>query len=189
MRLVIFGPPGAGKGTQASILAENYAIPQLSTGDILREATETGSELAKRSAAIMNEGKLVDDKTMLAIIEERIQRPDCAGGFILDGFPRTLAQAKGLEALMVKFDTALDHVIELAVDDEELIHRIAARVRASESSRSDDTPETLRKRLVVYHDQTAPLLPFYEERQLLRKVDGMKPVHEVKARIASILGG
>lgn len=190
MIIVMFGPPGAGKGTQAKVIETDYGLVQLSTGDMLRAAVAAGTEIGKRAKAIMDAGRLVDDETMLGIIAERIDEPDCANGFILDGFPRTVAQAEGLDALLAGKGRKIDHVIEVAVDDRELYNRIETRIAETPESerRADDTPETLMKRLAVYHEQTAPVLPYYGDKGLLHRIDGMQPVEVVTAEIKRILG-
>ena len=189
MILVMFGPPGAGKGTQAKIIETSRGLVQLSTGDMLRAAVSAGTELGKKAKAIMDAGNLVDDATMLGIISDRMEEPDCANGVILDGFPRTVAQAEGLDALLSSKGKAVDHVIELTVNDEELFSRIDARIAQTPENerRADDNAETLRNRLEIYHSQTRPILPYYEKQGLLRKVDGMQPIETVTNEIAGIL--
>lgn len=190
MIIIMFGPPGAGKGTQAKILETGRGYVQLSTGDMLRAAVAAGTELGKQAKAIMDSGGLVDDATMLGIIADRIAEPDCANGVILDGFPRTTAQAEGLDALLSDKGLKVDHVIELTVNDEELFGRIEARIAdtPAEERRADDNAETLKKRLTVYHEQTAPVLPYYADQGLLRQVDGMQPIDDVTRSIGEILG-
>lgn len=189
MNLILLGPPGAGKGTQAKRLEDKYGLKQLSTGDMLRAAVASGSELGQKAKAIMDAGNLVSDDIMIAMIAERIEQPDCAKGFILDGFPRTVPQAEGLDAMLARKGLRLDAVIEIVVDDEALLDRIRTRIAQTPESerRADDTPETLQTRLDVYYRQTAPILPYYEGRGMLKKVDGMRPIDEVTAQIEALL--
>ncbi|WP_343563249.1 adenylate kinase [Kiloniella sp. b19] len=190
MNIILFGPPGAGKGTQAAFLVEEFGIVQLSTGDMLRAAIAEGTELGKKAKAIIDAGQLVADDIMVGIISDRIDEPDCAKGFILDGFPRTVAQAEALETMLVEKGLDLDAVIEIQVDEQILFDRIEKRVSETppEQRRADDNAETLRKRLQVYRDQTAPVLPFYSERKMLRPVDGMQPIEQVTFQILSQIG-
>ena len=190
MIILMFGPPGAGKGTQAKLIESDYNLVQLSTGDMLRAAVSAGTDLGKKAKAIMDAGKLVDDETMIGIIDERMDQPDCANGVILDGFPRTVPQAEGLDALLERKGLKIDHVIELTVDDEELFKRIETRVAQTPENerRADDNAETLKKRLGVYHEQTAPVLPYYAERGALRQIDGMQGIDDVTAAIKALLG-
>ncbi len=185
MNLIFLGPPGAGKGTQAQRLEERYDLVQLSTGDMLRAAVASGSELGRRVGAIMEAGELVPDAIMVDMIAERIGRPDCEGGFILDGFPRTIAQAEALDAMLKRKGLGIDHVIELAVDETALLERIRARIASTGASqrRADDNEETLRNRLAVYRNQTAPILPYYRDRGMLVSIDGMAPIDEVTSAI------
>lgn len=183
MRLILLGPPGAGKGTQARRLVEKHGIRQLSTGDMLRAAAADGTPVGRRAKAIMDRGELVPDDVMIEIIAERIAQPDCAGGFILDGFPRTIAQADALEHLLDKMGLKLDAVIEIAVDEQKLYDRIEGRARETGGARADDNAETLKKRLGVYRAQTAPLTDYYRRKDRLRTVDGMGTVEEVAAAI------
>lgn len=189
MNLILLGPPGAGKGTQAKRLEEKFGIKQLSTGDMLRSAVASGSEIGKKAQAVMDAGNLVSDEIMLAMIAERIEEPDCAKGFILDGFPRTVPQAEGLDEMLGAKGLALDAVVEIVVDDAALIDRIRTRIEQTPESerRADDTPETLKNRLEVYHRQTAPILPYYEGKGLLTKVDGMQPIDDVTDQIVAHL--
>jgi adenylate kinase len=213
MRLVLLGPPGAGKGTQARWLVEHYGIPQLSTGDMLREAVARGSEVGRQAKAVMERGELVSDSIINAIVAERIAQPDCARGFVLDGYPRTLAQAEALDAMLAARGQKLDAVIEIRVDVEALVERIAGRFACAKcgagyhdrfkrpklegvcdvcgstefTRRNDDNPEAVRTRLQAYEAQTAPLLPYYRARGLLRTVDGMAPIEAVTAAIGRVL--
>jgi adenylate kinase len=215
MRLVLLGPPGAGKGTQAQWLKERYGVPQLSTGDMLRAAVARGSEVGRRAKAVMERGELVSDAIINAIVAERIAEPDCAPGFVLDGFPRTLAQAEALDRMLEERRERLDAVLEIRVDLEALVERIAGRFACAKcgagyhdrfkrpavegvcdvcggrefTRRKDDTAEAVRTRLQAYEAQTAPLLPFYAARGLLRPVDGMAPIAEVTAAIGRALEG
>jgi len=191
MYLILFGPPGAGKGTQALILQRELGLPQLSTGDMLRAAIAAGTELGKRCKAIMDRGDLVSDDIVVGIISERLDQPDCAGagGALFDGFPRTIAQAEALDRMLAGRGSQIDAVIELKVDDEAMIGRMESRVKESGSSaRADDTPETLRRRLEVYRRNTEPLLVFYRGQGKLKTVDGMAPIPQVAAEIRAIVG-
>src|SRR5581483_10922581 len=161
MRLILLGPPGAGKGTQAQRLVAKHGIVQLSTGDMLRAAAAAGTAVGKRAKAIMDRGELVPDDVMVQIIAERIGQPDCARGFILDGFPRTVAQAEELDALLEKKHQTLDSVIEIKVDEALLVKRIEGRAKETGGARADDNAETLRKRLSVYWAQTKPVADYY----------------------------
>lgn len=189
MRLILLGPPGAGKGTQAQRIATTFAIPQLSTGDMLRAAIAQGTKVGKKAKPLMEAGKLVPDDVVVGVIADRIEAPDCKPGFILDGFPRTVKQAEALDQMLKKKKTPLDVVIEIRVDEAELFSRIETRIRqAGEAgARPDDNPETLRKRIAVYKEQTAPLIPYYEKTKKLEVVDGMLPIDDVWSRIESIL--
>jgi adenylate kinase len=187
MRLILLGPPGAGKGTQAQRLIESRGIVQLSTGDMLRAAVKAGTPVGQEAAAIMARGDLVPDDIMVKVISERLDAPDCANGFVLDGFPRTVAQAEALTRLLAEKRLRLDAVIELAVDPEALVARIEKRARETGGAREDDNAETARKRLEVYQKQTAPVVAYYRARGMLESVDGMLPIDEVSARIEAIL--
>jgi adenylate kinase len=189
MNVILLGPPGAGKGTQAKVLEDNYGIVQLSTGDMLRAAVASGSDIGEQAKAVMDAGKLVPDEIMVGIISEGVSEPDCANGFILDGFPRTTAQAEALEKMLDEKGLKLDCVIEIAVDDEILIDRINTRIAQTPEAerRSDDNAETLRTRLGVYHEQTAPILPFYRDRNMLKQVDGMLSIEAVTRQIEQVV--
>ncbi|HTO29687.1 MAG TPA: adenylate kinase [Pararhizobium sp.] len=191
MRLIFLGPPGAGKGTQAKLLTEKYGIPQLSTGDMLRAAVADGSDVGKRAKAVMDAGQLVSDEIVNEIVSDRIDMADCAAGFILDGYPRTVPQAVALDAMLKGKGLQLDSVIELKVDETALVRRIENRVAetlaAGGKVRSDDNPEAFRKRLVEYREKTAPLSQHYAMTGQLRTVDGMAAVETVTAEINRIL--
>lgn len=190
MNIILFGPPGAGKGTQAQLLQERHGLVQLSTGDMLRAAVAAGTELGLKAKSVMDAGNLVDDDLMIAIISDRIDQSDCANGFILDGFPRTIPQAEGLDRMLAEKKLKLDRVIEIEVDDQALFARIEGRAQETASAgqqRADDNAETLKKRLAVYHEQTAPVLPYYENQGMLKKVDGMADIEKVSRQIEAIL--
>ena len=190
MNLILFGPPGAGKGTQAKILQDERGLVQLSTGDMLRAAVAAGTELGKKSKAIMDRGDLVPDDVVVGIIAERLQKPDCVKGVIFDGFPRTVAQAQALDAMLSKRQSKIDRVIELKVDDEAMVGRMESRVRENPgAARADDNAETMRKRLGVYHKNTAPLLDYYRFQGKLISVDGMAPIDEVSMSVRRVLDG
>jgi adenylate kinase len=214
MNLILLGPPGAGKGTQADPLKQRHGLIQLSTGDMLRAAVASGSELGQRVKAIMEAGQLVPDDIMIEMISQRIDQPDCANGFILDGFPRTTRQAEALDAMLAKKGTKLGRVIELKVDDAALVARISGRFACGKCGagyhdtfkppkkagvcdacgstefvrRKDDRPETVAARLEAYHAQTAPLSAYYGARGLLVQVDGMAEIPEVFRQIEAALG-
>jgi adenylate kinase len=185
MNLILFGPPAAGKGTQAKRLVEGRKMVQLSTGDMLRAAVASGSELGKRVEGIMRDGGLVSDEIVIALIEERLPDADAAGGAIFDGFPRTLAQAQALDAMLERRGARIDLVIRLKVDDAALLDRVAGRF--AESGRPDDNPESFKVRLAAYNEQTAPLLPYYQNHNKLVEVDGMGAIEAVAAAIDQAL--
>ena len=186
MRLVLLGPPGSGKGTQAARLKEELQIPHISTGDLLRAEVAAGSELGLQAKEVMARGELVSDEILLGMIRSRLSREDVANGFILDGYPRNVAQANALDALLASINQPLQAVVQLDVANELLVERIAGRAKAE--GREDDNPESVRKRLQVYSDSTAPVIGFYESRGALAKVDGVGTLDEVFARILAALG-
>lgn len=191
MRLILLGPPGAGKGTQAQRLVSKYGIPQLSTGDMLRAAVAAQTPVGQKAKAVMDAGELVSDAIVNAIVAERIDQPDCARGFILDGYPRTLAQADAVEAMLKERSQKLDSVIELVVDDGALVGRIVRRAEEAKAAgqpvRKDDNPEVFEERLREYYKKTAPLIGYYHAKGMLRGVDGMASMDEVTAQIEALL--
>ena len=191
MIVIFLGPPGAGKGTQAAHIVETYGIPQLSTGDMLRSAVKSETPVGLKAKAVMDAGNLVSDDIVAAIVEERIEEEDCAPGFLLDGFPRTLVQAEMLDAMLEKKERAVDVVIELKVDEAMLLDRLRSRIAETRASggelRKDDNEDTFNYRLKVYGEQTAPLIPYYEKQGKLKAVDGMGSVDAVSGGIDQIL--
>ena len=187
MNLIMFGPPGAGKGTQAKLIQDKHHLKQLSTGDMLRGEVAAETDLGRRLKRIMNAGELVSDEIIIELIANCIAEPECERGFILDGFPRTVGQAEALGNMLEHMARKIDHVIVLEVDENALLDRIRGRAAESGEARSDDNEETLINRLKVYNEQTAPILPFYEERGLLRKIDGMQSIDEVTEQIEAVL--
>lgn len=191
MRLIFLGPPGAGKGTQAKLLTEKHGIPQLSTGDMLRAAVAAGTDVGKRAKAVMDAGQLVSDAIVNEIVSDRIDSADCAKGFILDGYPRTVPQAEALDQILAGKGIALDAVIELKVDEDALVkrmeNRVAETVAAGGTVRSDDNPEAFKRRLTEYREKTAPLSNYYASTGKLQTVDGMANVDKVTAEIAGFL--
>jgi len=215
MNIILLGPPGSGKGTQAKRIEQKYGITQLATGDMLRAATLSGDQLGLRVKSIMDSGQLVPDNIIIDMIADRVEQPDCCYGFVLDGFPRTLAQAQALDQMLSRRSRQLDHVIEFEVDETALVDRLAGRFTCQQCGasyherdnrpkvdglcdacggceficRADDRPETVRARLDVYHRQTAPILPYYRKRGILRSVDGMAEIDLVTREIEKILQG
>ena len=186
MNIVLFGPPGAGKGTQAKVLMETRGLPQLSTGDMLRGEIAAGSALGHQVEDILAKGNLVPDKTVIDIIANRYDRPDCARGAVFDGFPRTIAQAEALDAMLAKRGKKIDIVLELKVDEAILLSRVQQRIKEG-TARADDNPETVKNRLGVYRTQTAPLLEYYGKQGKIVSLDGMAPIGEVTKAIAAAL--
>lgn len=182
MHLVFFGPPGAGKGTQAQKLTQELGIPQISTGDILRAAVNKGTELGKQAGPLMAAGKLVPDDLVIGIVDERLKEPDCRPGFLLDGFPRTIPQAEALAAVLSKAGKGIEHVVSLEVPDSVIHDRMKGRGRA------DDSPETVQKRLDVFREQTSPLKAYYEKVGLLRPVNGVGSLEEIFGAIKKSIG-
>ncbi|MBG0800901.1 adenylate kinase [Methylocystis sp. H4A] len=193
MRLVLLGPPGAGKGTQAARLVKKHGVPQLSTGDMLRAAVAAKSPIGLRAKEIMDAGALVPDEVVIGLIDERLGASDCANGFILDGFPRTVAQAEALQELLERRGLSLDAVLELAVDEGALVDRMRKRVDETRAAggavRADDNPESFKTRLEAYRAQTAPVSAHYAKRSELTRIDGMAPIEDVTAEIDRALSG
>lgn len=191
MRLILLGPPGAGKGTQAARLVQKFGVPQLSTGDMLRAAVAAGTPIGRKAKAVMESGALVSDDIVVGIIDDRISEPDAKAGFILDGFPRTLAQAEALDALLESRHLKLDAAIELTVDPAKLLDRIVNRAAQAQAAgqpvRKDDDPEVFKSRLAAYARDTAAVTPFYRARGRLHEVDGMASIDTVAAAIDAVL--
>lgn len=191
MNLIFLGPPGAGKGTQAQIVAARAGIPQLSTGEMLRKAVKDGTPIGLKAKAVMESGGLVSDDIVIGIISDRIAEPDARKGFILDGFPRTLAQADALDDLLSKHNRTLDRVVDLKVDDSILVSRIETRARETAAAggvvRADDNAEALKSRLMAYYRETAPIVGYYYAKRQLSSVDGMAPIDDVTRQINALL--
>ncbi|MEO1328233.1 MAG: adenylate kinase [Pseudomonadota bacterium] len=213
MNIILLGPPGAGKGTQARILESARGMVQLSTGDMLRAAVASGSEVGQKAKAVMDAGQLVSDEIVIGVVSERLEQPDVSGGVIFDGFPRTVAQAEALDALLAEKSMTLGAVVEMQVDDEALVERVSGRFTCANCGegyhdiyktpsvegvcdncgasdfkrRADDNAETVRSRLTAYHDQTAPLIAYYRDRGKLKSVDGMAEIDEVTRQIGAAL--
>ena len=185
MRIILMGPPGVGKGTQANNIIERFGIVHLSTGDILRAEVGGNTELGVKAKTFMDAGALVPDELLLDMMEGRLQQDDCKVGYLLDGFPRTIPQAEGLENIMEKIGHSVDYAISLTADEDELVKRLV--LRGKESGRSDDTEEVIKERQQVYWKLTAPLLDFYNDRNLLHEVDGLGTISEITERILSVL--
>ena len=191
MRVVLLGPPGAGKGTQAQFIASRLNVPAISTGDIFRANVSGQTELGKQAKVYMDAGDLVPDEVTVAMVKDRLAEPDAKGGFLLDGFPRTIPQAEQLRSSLVELGQHLDRVLELVVEEEELVRRLSSRwveVDGKRVQRDDDKPETVRRRLQVYREQTAPLSEFYEAEGLLVRIDAIGEVQEVTSRALAALG-
>jgi adenylate kinase len=192
MKLILLGPPGAGKGTQAARLTEKFKIPQLSTGDMLRAAVKAGTPVGLQAKAVMDAGGLVSDEIVCGIISDRIEEADASNGFILDGFPRTVAQAQALDDMLAKKGMQLDAIVELKVDENALLARIEKRaaetIAAGGAVRADDNPEAFKVRLTAYREQTAPVSAYYASRGVLKTVDGMAPIDQVTAALDALLG-
>ena len=187
MNIILFGPPGAGKGTQAKFIIDMYNLVQISTGDMLREAVKSGSELGNKVKVIMDKGDLVSDDIIMSIISERVIEEDCKKGFILDGFPRTLNQAKELDKMLDHKNLKIDHVIEILVDEDLLISRIKKRASEDKIARNDDNHEVLKNRIMIYKRDTIPVLKYYKNLNRLRQANGMQSIKSVSNDIQGII--
>lgn len=185
MNLIFFGPPGAGKGTQAKIVEERLSLVQVSTGEILRKAIKDDKPLGKKAKEYMDKGDLVPDSVMIGIIQERILEPDCENGFILDGFPRTIDQAKALHDILVKNSLMIDHVIEFQVNEDELIRRLLERAKIE--NRADDNIDSIKNRLKVFYEKTKPVTGYYDDQKKLRKIDGVGSVTEIAEKVKKVI--
>ena len=192
MRLIVLGPPGAGKGTQATRLVEKFGIPQLSTGDMLRSAVAAGTPVGLKAKAVMESGGLVSDEIVIGIVADRIEEADAKKGFILDGFPRTVAQAEALDVMLTQKGLKLDAVLELQVDQNALVHRIVRRAEEAKAAgqpvRKDDDPEVFKTRLEAYNRDTAIVAPYYQKSGQLKVIDGMQPIDDVTKAMNTALG-
>ncbi len=186
MKAILFGPPGGGKGTQATFLVDKYNIPHISTGDILRAAVKEGTTLGKQAKLIMDKGELVSDDIIINIIKERIQQNDCKKGFLLDGFPRTITQGEALNKMLNEINTKIDYVIYIDVNDDNLIQRLLGR--AQKEGRSDDNENTIKKRISVYKDQTLPLKDYYKQKGILKEINGIGTISDITKRIMDKIG-
>lgn len=215
MNLILLGPPGAGKGTQAKLLQAKFGVIQLSTGDMLRAEVAAKTELGNKVQAVMDAGNLVPDDLIVALIAQRIEKPDCRNGFVLDGFPRTIPQAQALDTMLTTKGLKINHVIEIRVDDQAMVERITGRYTCARcgagyhntfnqpkvagvcdrcgstefTRRSDDNEETVRARLKAYHAQTTPIAAFYQQKGVLRGIDGMAAIGEVERQLEAVVDG